>query len=127
MNIELAPLGTLELQQPASWSARVALEQAYLKHQDDGPKVAFIYAAAIGLTADRNAVSLPRFNLTSVDILGYGVVIMDHLVGKLEVAPGPSLWAAGSAAVKFISDSIPREAQVSEAVDFTSQNPAGSS
>jgi hypothetical protein len=113
--VTIPGLGITPLHQPQSWAARVALTGAYSYHNDH--RLGFVYAAAIGMCCP--SLNLPVFNHASGDIIAYGTIIIDHLVGRLHVPPGQALWKVGEQVVTFVADSLPTAVEVREATDFS--------
>ncbi len=116
--LSLPPLGDLEVECPASWTAIADLTMSW-PTDPDSPSYRLKYvrasAAAIGLVAVN--AGLPRYRPSRLDLLGYGEEVLEILIPKrVQLA---EIIRAGRQASDFLAASLPREVEVVELADFT--------
>ena len=138
--LTLPVLGECQLSLPKRISARLLLASAYGQEQERGDhgRCGLVFAAALGLcwtgthpdgsqmrapmVGRVQPVRLPEFNISTDRIVPYGAQVLDVLIGLYGMPYTAALWSDLRTVLEWVVLSIPREQEVADRVNFTSQS-----
>jgi len=115
-SINIHGLGEIKLSEPRSLVS-ISDISAEWSGQTSNAKVSRLMAATLGLSWSReNSLKAPLYDVSTGEILGYGGVVLEFLIGK-GVAPA-DLYRSCPSLIVDLLELLPSEKEVSKAEEF---------